>query len=158
MILVILGISIILITVGIILKKKFDQDWGGIDWPISIILFLVGVAAFVISTIATLVLMNEVQSAKHIDEKIEVYEQENIKIESQIDSVVTAYMEHENEIFTNIKPKDSITLVTLYPELKSDALVQKQLEVYAANNNKIKTLKEEKISAKIASWWLYFGD
>ena len=56
-----------------------------------------------------------------------------------------------------VKPENYITLVSLYPELKADALVSKQIEIYISNNEKIKELKEFKINGSIYRWWLYFG-
>ena len=55
-------------------------------------------------------------------------------------------------------PESSITLVSLYPELKSDELVKKQIAVYQENNKKIINLKEKQIDANVAKWWLYFGE
>jgi hypothetical protein len=59
--------------------------------------------------------------------------------------------------FTEVSPDSAITLVSLYPELKADELVKKQIEVYVANNEKIKELKEKKIMGNVYRWWLYFG-
>ena len=56
-----------------------------------------------------------------------------------------------------LKGESSITLVSLYPELKADTLVTKQIEVYIDNNKKIKNLKEKKINLSVKKWWLYFG-
>lgn len=92
-----------------------------------------------------------------IDEKLAMYEEENTKIEERIATVVEQYQQYESDIFESVAPKDAVTYVSLYPELKSDSLVQTQIEVYMANNEKIKSLREEKIDAKILKWWLYFG-
>lgn len=89
--------------------------------------------------------------------KIEMYQEENKKIEEQVDVLVKQYMEYEGKTLTEFKSESSITLVSLYPELKSDALISKQIEVYIANNNKIKELKEYEIEMKIGKWLLYFG-
>ena len=45
----------------------------------------------------------------------------------------------------------------MYPELKSDKLVEEQISVYEENNKKIRELKEDKIDLKVKKWWLYFG-
>lgn len=92
-----------------------------------------------------------------IDEKIAMYEEENAKIEEQIATVVEQYQKYETEIFTEVAPESSMTLVALYPELKSDTLVQSQIEVYTANNEKIKELRSKEISYRNWLWWLYFG-
>lgn len=86
-----------------------------------------------------------------------MYEEENTKIEQQIADVVTQYQEYEEGIFTEVAPESAMTLVALYPELKSDTLVQSQIEVYVDNNKQIKELKSMSINASIFRWWLYFG-
>lgn len=92
-----------------------------------------------------------------IDEKIAMYERENKNIESQIDLVVEKYMDYESGTLKELKGDSSIALVSLYPELKSDTLVQSQITTYQNNNAKLKSLKETKINAKVYKWWLYFG-
>ena len=82
---------------------------------------------------------------------------ENQKIETQIAETVQQYQEYESGIFTEVAPESSVILVALYPELKADTLVQKQIEVYVANNEKIKELKESNITGDVKRWWLYFG-
>ena len=90
-------------------------------------------------------------------DKIKMYEEENVKIEEQIDTLVKQYMKYEGDTLKEFKSDSSITLVTMYPELKSDALVTAQINTYIANNNKIKELKEAAINLKIGKWLLYFG-
>ncbi len=92
-----------------------------------------------------------------IDNKIAMYEEENESIEKSIDITVKSYMDYEASTYKEIKDKEAINLVALFPELKSDTLVQKQIEVYVENNDKIKELKEEKIDLSKAKWKLYFG-
>ena len=91
------------------------------------------------------------------DEKIAMYEEENTKIEEQIAVVVKQYQEYEMGVFSDVKADSAVTYVSLYPELKSDTLVQSQIEVYTANNEKIKELRERKIDYANVLWWLYFG-
>ena len=86
-----------------------------------------------------------------------MYEEENAKIEQDIDRIVEHYLKYEQDTFANLKDESPITLVTLFPELKSDALVQQQLEIYVDNNAEIKSLKEEKIDIAKKKYLLYFG-
>lgn len=92
-----------------------------------------------------------------IDQKIEMYQEENKNIEDKINLVVSSYMQHEEKIYTGIKPESFITLVSLYPDLKSDELVSKQIQVYEENTETIKKLKIQKISVSNDKWWIYFG-
>ena len=56
-----------------------------------------------------------------------------------------------------VAPESAVTMVSLYPELKSDSLVQAQIEVYAENNKIIKDLRDQQIKGNVYRWWLYFG-
>ena len=114
----------------------------------------IGTLAVVCGFVAVSVCLSE---TKVVSEKIKMYTEENTKIEEQIDTVVKEYMEYEGDTFSELKGDSSITLVSLYPELKSDELVKTQIATYQENNKKIKELKEKKINAKIYKWWLYFG-
>jgi uncharacterized membrane protein (DUF485 family) len=153
MILVILGICIALVVVGIILSVKlsWELDWiGG---------FLMGIGAVVgiVALIVTIVLTICVSELYVIDEQITMYQEENAKIEEQIAATVEKYKQYETDVFNEVSPDSSITMVAHYPELKSDTLVQSQIEVYINNNEKIKSLKESKIAGSVYRWWLYFG-
>lgn len=92
-----------------------------------------------------------------IDDMIAMYTEENQNIESQIDVIVSKYMEYESDTFAELKGDSSITLVSLYPELRSDELVKAQIATYQSNNAKLKELKESKINVRVYKWWLYFG-
>ena len=116
-----------------------------------------GVVGGIVSFIAMIVLLIESSYLVTIDKRIELYQEENCKIESQIYDCVTQYQQYESGIFAKIAPDSAITLVALCPELKADALVLKQIEVYIENSNKIKELKEKIINGNITKWWAYFG-
>ena len=153
MILVILGISLLILVIGII--------WGVVDdWYNSgtVILTTIGILVGVISLIATLIIGVTVSENAVIDQKIEMYQSENQKIETQIAEVVEQYKEYEGETFEKFKPEDVVVFASLYPELKSNELVSKQIAVYVENNDKIKELKEANIVASVYRWWLYFGE
>ncbi len=140
MILVILAFGILTIILGVILYDKLDL---GKD-EIGTVFQIVGTVATIISTIVAIVLLICVLNRVNIDKKIALYEEENAKIEQQISDAVKQYQEYETGIFTDVAPEDSITLVALYPELKSDTLA-------------IKELKSSAINASVYRWWLYFG-
>ena len=85
-------------------------------------------------------------STEHVlDQKIVMYEEENTSIEQSIGSIVEDYMDYESNAYSDLKSQDLIEFVTNFPELKADALVQKELDIYIENNQKIKELKAYKI-------------
>ena len=151
MIIVLLLVGIGVLVLGTWMFYETDRD------GIGCFCMVVGGSVSIISAIALIVLMIDVSALKMIDNKIEMYQQENEKIEVQIAECVQQYQQYETEIFTEVANESAITLVSLYPELKSDTLIVKQIEVYIANNEKIKALREEKINGCVYRWWLYFG-
>jgi len=101
--------------------------------------------------------ISHIVNGRVIDDQIALYTEENAKIETAIDELVTEYMEFESSTFAELKADSSITLVSLYPELKSDELVKAQIETYQENNAEIKRLKEKKLKITTYKWWVYFG-
>ena len=135
--------------------KEYDCDEGPAGfYLVMIIVFGILTAIFFIWTFS---LINTVVTGSTIERKIAMYEEENASIEESIDVTVRNYMDFEASTYGELKDKDAINLVSLFPELKSDSLVQKQIEVYLANNAKIKELKEDEIDLSKAKWKLYFG-
>ena len=139
---------IIISIIGLIVAVAIDED------GIIVSFFLM---CFVVSFVVGIFLGIAVSNGRTIDEKISMYQEENTKIEKKIDTLVSNYMNYESNTYEKFKSESSITLVSMYPELKSDKLVEEQISVYEENNKKIRELKEDKINLKVKKWWLYFG-
>ena len=157
MLILLLAILIIAFVAFLLLRVKYPcnprHDFGFFT-------LMACVCGFLIASSLIAIWKNAIKIASEpaIDAKIVMYQEENKKIEQDIDRIVQEYLEHEQDTFSGLKPEDSsITLITLFPELKSDSLVQKQLEIYTKNNAQIKDLKEEKINLSTTKWILYFG-
>lgn len=121
----------------------------------------IGIAVGGIFLLAVIVVMicggvNIVQG-KVIDEKIEMYQEENQSIEDNITRTVERYLEHEQNVYESLQGEDIQTLLVVYPEIKSNELVSYQLEVFVQNNTKIKELKEQKLNINVWKFWVYFG-
>ena len=152
MILVIFGASMLLgIAMWIIYDKTNAGEWCSVSGGIG---FLFSIIAF----IAIIILGIHVKSLSVIDSRIEMYEEENARIEQQIADVVEEYQKYETDFFMEVSPESAVTMVSLYPDLKSDSLVQAQIEVYVENNKTIKYLKDKQINGDVYRWWLYFGE
>ena len=144
-------VAIAIVFLGYIISERFDF------FTFGTIICAIGVVSVIILTIASFVLIGFCAEVAVIDEKIEMYEVENAKIEQQMTVIVQNYQKHEAEIFGEVTEKNVMSLVTLYPELRSDSLVEKQMEVYYDNYEKITELKEDQIMASVYRWWVYFG-
>lgn len=149
MIIVILVILLIWCVASWFIDKY--GDWSGVFG-----LFW-GTIPLVICIVVAIPLAIQVSNLSVIDQKIAMYEQENTKIEQQIETAVTVYQQHEKDVFTEVKPNSYMQLVSIYPELKSDTLVKEQIKTYQSNNKKIKELKVTAINGNVKRWWLYFG-
>lgn len=139
---------IIISIIGFVISCAIDED------GIIVSFFLM---CFVVSFVVGIFLGITVSNGRTIDEKISMYQEENNKIEKQLDTLVSNYMNYESNTYEKFKSESSVTLVSMYPELKSDKLVEEQISVYEENNKKIRELKEDKIDLKVKKWWLYFG-
>lgn len=137
---------IIISIIGFIIAYVIDEDFCGFFLACFCVLF------------ATAILLGiSVSNGRIMDEKITMYQEENNKIEKQIDTLVSNYMNYESDTYEKFKSESSITLVSMCQELKSDKLVEEQISVYEENNKKIREFKEDKINLKVKKWWLYFG-
>lgn len=78
-------------------------------------------------------------------QNLELYQNENIIIEEKITNTVSTYMKYEKDTFVELKDQDIVSLISLFPELKSDTLVQKQMDVYMYNHKQIVECKKNVI-------------
>ena len=156
MIILLFVICIALIFLGLHIDKKYSSNY---EYRENFKGLIVGLSIFltVCVIIAGVWVSSYLVSSSYIDDKISMYQEENTNIEKQLDELVNNYMIYESDTLTKFKAESSITLVSLYPELKSDTLVATQITTYTDNNNRIKDLKEKQINSKMARWWLYFG-
>ena len=141
-------VLIIILVVIFVATLMYDNDGVGI--AMSLLALLAGIIAF-------LIVLGFVINGRVIDDKIEMYEEENTKIETSISELVEQYMSYESDTLIELKNESSVVLVSLYPELKSDELIKAQIELYSTNNQKIKELREKKLNISNYKWWLYFG-
>lgn len=127
-----------------------------------IITILAGVLELIVVLAITFCSM-DVSEIPIMDSKIAMYEQENNNIQSSISEIVENYMNYESGTYANsvekidLKDLDMMMATQIYPELKANELVMRQMDVYTANNDKIRQLKEEKLNNQVSKWWLYFG-
>ena len=144
----IFGVFLIAGIVGIILceKKGLEMDW----------LAIAGFVGAIVSLFFLIIVIIGYSSKMVIDDKITLYQTENTEIENSIALIVEDYKKYESETFERFKGNDAVTIATMYPELKSNELVVKQIEIYNENKQRIKLLQTEKLDYKVYGWWLYF--
>lgn len=147
---------ILIIIIGIIIfcEYKYRQESYGNCWDMH---RLITLPLLIVDAVAILVLLALLIECRVVDGKIELYQNQNKEIEQKIEITVKQYMDFETNTYGELKSDSYINLVSLYPELKADKLVQQQIELYTKNNETITSLKEDKINKTLYKWWIYFG-
>lgn len=143
-------IFLFVIAVVLIVLAVLNEDLAEGFGPLGVLIgFIALIGIFV--NIGLLV------RGRTLDDKIAMYEQENTAIEQSVDVLVKDYYKHESDTYSSLKPENAVLFASAYPELQSNELATKQLEIYVENNNKIKELKEDQINLSRNRFWLYFG-
>ena len=138
-------IAVVLIVLAV-MNEDLEEGFG----------ILGGLIGF-IALIGIFVNIGLLVRGRTLDDKIAMYEQENTAIEQSVDVLVKDYYKHESDTYSSLKPENAVLFASAYPELQSNELATKQLEIYVENNNKIKELKEDQINLSKNRFWLYFG-
>ena len=143
MLIIFIIIFIILWVIGI----KKDNEF----------IFIPSMALTILTLFIYLILFVYVSSEAVLDNRINLYKENNNLIENKIDITIKEYLKHENKTYNDLKSKDSISIILSYPNLASNELIKQEIETYKENNKKILELKEAKAFTPLEKWWLYFG-
>ena len=145
-----LFIFIILFILGVIIDNQTYDSIGE---------YLIVISAIVCIIIFVSITFIIIDYPRNIDEKLNMYEEENQNIELKVKETVKVYMDYEQETYKNlVETADLTTLLVKYPELNSNELAKYEIEIYKSNNDKIKELKEKHIDRSSYNWYLYFGN
>ena len=143
-------ILLLIIGIGLTCRIFMDNDTEEVFSGFGSLISVVALIGIIIN-IGILI------NGRTFDDKIAMYEQENAAIEQSVDVLVKDYYKHESDTYSSLKPENAVLFASAYPELQSNELATKQLEIYVDNNNKIKELKEDQINLSRNRFWLYFG-
>ena len=142
---------IFIILIIVTAKLAEDWDWEEVSICTGALAVFAGIA--VISVTACLV-----DVTYRTDKMIQIYTEENEEVEKKLENAVQNYMQYEKDIMISVSPDtDTISLISLYPDLKSDKLVESEIETYISNNDKIKELRAGKTKKSIYKFLLFFG-
>ena len=150
MLILLLVIFILLLVLGTYIEEKTCISGGEVLMAFSITACI----AIIVAWFAVMV-----DYPRNIDEKLNMYQEENQSIELKVKETVKLYMNYEQETYKSlVETADVTTLLIKYPELNSNELVKYEIEIYKSNNDRIKELKEKQIDRSSYNWWLYFGN
>ena len=143
-------ILLLIIGIGLTCCIFMDNDTGEVFSGFGSLISVVALIGIIIN-IGILI------NGRTFDDKIAMYEQENAAIEQSVDVLVKDYYKHESDTYSSLKPENAVLFASAYPELQSNEIATKQLEIYVENNNNIKELKKDQINLSKNRFWLYFG-
>ena len=147
----------LLLSIGcIVLTEVLDNSNCKLRTIVAIP-YIIGVAGCAIFGIWTLWNVICVSSGFGIEEKIQIYEDQNTQIEQSIDAAVKAYCEHEQITYVQMSDGAVALVAAAYPELASSELVKTQMEVWTSNSSELKDLQSKLVDFHRAQYFLYFG-
>lgn len=147
----------LLLSIGCIVLAEVLDNSNCKLCTIAAIPGIIGVAGCAIFGIWTIWNIICVASGFGIQEKIEIYEDQNVQIEQSIDAAVKAYCEHEQITYTQMSDGAVALVAAAYPELASSELVKAQMDIWTFNSSELKDLKSKLVDFHRAQYFLYFG-
>ena len=148
----------LLLSIGcIVVSEVLDNNSNCELYTLYAIPRILGVVGCAIFGVWTLWNIFTVASGFGIQEKIQIYEDQNAQIEQSIDAAVKAYCEHEQITYVQMSDGAVALVAAAYPELASSELVKTQMEVWTYNSSELKDLKSKLVDFHRAQYFLYFG-
>jgi hypothetical protein len=144
MLYILLAIGLILIILGI----TADED----------ALTGLGVAIFIVFLFVTVIVTGIYNYDKStINSRLAILEEQNQVVLSQIEPLVQHALDYESNTYKDFKldANKLVAFTQLYPDLKANAFLNKQIDIILANQAEIKQLKFDKASLNAYHFWLW---
>jgi hypothetical protein len=92
-----------------------------------------------------------------IDNKLVVLEEQNQVVLSQIEPLVKHALDYESSTYKELKldANKLIAFTQMYPNVKANDFLNKQIEIILTNQEEIKQLKLDKASLNAYHFWLW---
>lgn len=145
------------IALGLVLLAEIIDGSTNKFGFLAVVPGVLGTVFAIVFGIWTLWNIFTVASGFGIQEKIQIYEDQDTQIEQSIDAAVKAYCEHEQITYVQMSDGAVALVAAAYPELASSELVKTQMEVWTSNSNELKDLKSDLVDFHRAQYFLYFG-
>jgi hypothetical protein len=92
-----------------------------------------------------------------INNRLVVLEEQNTTVLTQIEPLVQKALDYESNTYKDFKLDVAkvIAFTQLYPDLKANSFLNKQIDIILANQEEIKQLKLDKASLNAYHFWLW---
>jgi hypothetical protein len=144
MLYILLAVGLILIIFGII---KYED-----------VLQVIGAVIFVIIFFITAIVIGIYNFDKStINNRLSILEEQNQIVLSQIEPLVQQALDYESNTYKDFKldANKIVAFSQMYPDLKANSFLNKQIDIILANQAEIKQLKLDKASLNAYHFWLW---
>ena len=142
-------LTIILLIIGFISFRSYDEDVG--------IGFYIFSAIFFVITLIVLTCYNETKST--CDKRIAVLEERNEVVLKQVEPIVNRYLLYESETLEKVKVNsENIIALSMYPELKGNEFLKSQIDIVVKNQDEITKIKLSKAELNMFKLWIFMGE
>jgi hypothetical protein len=144
MLYILLAIGLILIILGI---RTYEDAITGL-----------GVAIFIVFLFITVIAAGIYNYDKStINSRLTILEEQNQVVLSQIEPLVQQALDYESNTYKDFKLDASkiVAFTQLYPDLKANDFLNKQIDIILANQEEIKQLKLDRASLNAYHFWLW---
>ena len=92
-----------------------------------------------------------------INSRLAVLEEQNTTVLIQVEPLVQQALEYESSTYKDLKldVNKLIIFAQMYPDLKANSFLNKQIDIILANQEEIKQLKLDKASLNAYHFWLW---
>jgi hypothetical protein len=144
MLYILLAVGLILIIFGI---TKYED-----------VLQVIGAVIFVIIFFITAIVIGVYNFDKStINNRLSILEEQNQIVLSQIEPLVQQALDYESNTYKDFKldANKIVAFSQMYPDLKANSFLNKQIDIILANQAEIKQLKLDKASLNAYHFWLW---
>lgn len=146
MLYVLIAIGVLLLIIGAC-SREFAEGLICLSMPIFI------------STFISLLIVGGIYNyrASTTDSCLAVLEEQNQVVLNQIEPLVQQALNHESSTYKDLKLDAAkvIAFTQLYPDLKANDFLNRQIDIILANQQEIKQLKLNKASLNAFHFWLW---
>lgn len=109
--------------------------------------------------IALIVVLSFYNDAKTTSkERLEVLTQYNDEIIHDLEPMVNRYLDYEKSTYSDLKLNaNTLLALSVYPEIKSNQFIMKQIDVYLKNQEAIKKIKLSIANLKSYKFWIFMN-
>lgn len=92
-----------------------------------------------------------------IDSRLAVLEEQNTTVLTQVEPLVQQALNYESSAYQDLKldVNKLIIFAQMYPELKANSFLNKQIDIILVNQEEIKQLKLDKAALNAYHFWLW---